>query len=501
MLALLLFVASCIAGFSLLHFDKYSLYYFGDAASHIVKAREFTDSHPHEIPIIGTVWLPLPHFLLLPFAAIDGLFFSGIAGAFVGIPCLVGTGVVLFLLVRAITGSSAIAFLMSCLYGLNPNVVYISLTPMDEPTLIFFVTLSGYALFRWLENASPSWFLLSSFAVLLASLCRYEAWPLVGFVAVAGSLKAYSLRNNSEKKEAVRIAVMSAVSTAGIIIWSISHFIVYGNPFAFTYGTYSALSSVYRESSQHLPSNVIATFGRAILVIFGPALLLISAAACLPRQTRQLNRNILLLLTFFIIPAAFILAAALAGYVGIDEWWWNWRYVLTLGIFFAVAGGVGLAKIFGKVKSFPARSAVVILLCVVPVLQLARPSIGVAVYKDAAKCIDGTARDAMNIGEQLPGIYNNGPVGLVTNPSTIVRIQIASTLPLKQFRIIQPFAVQRISDTTFSEQYLVVQKNEKPESELLFPPRDGSPNTFFSNFQLRYENATFALLERRAELN
>ncbi len=96
LLALLLFFAATASGIVLHNSDKYSFYYFGDAASHIIKAREFTDSQPHEIPFIGTVWLPLPHLLLLPFASIDFLFFSGVAGSFVGIPCLIGTGVLLF---------------------------------------------------------------------------------------------------------------------------------------------------------------------------------------------------------------------------------------------------------------------------------------------------------------------------------------------------------------------------------------------------------------------
>ena len=188
LLALLLFVTACTAGIVLHHFDKYSFYYFGDAASHIIKAREFTDFQPHEIPIIGTVWLPLPHLLLLPFASVDALFFSGIAGAFVGIPCLVGTGVLLFLLLRNITGSASIAFLMASLYGLNPNVVYMSLTPMDEPSLIFLVTFAGYALYRWLTTDSALWLFVCSIAVMLATLCRYEAWPLAAFIVVLNSV-------------------------------------------------------------------------------------------------------------------------------------------------------------------------------------------------------------------------------------------------------------------------------------------------------------------------
>ena len=129
-----------------------------------------------------------------------------------------------------------------------------------------------------------------------------------------------------------------------------------------------------------------------------------------------------------------------------------------------------------------------------PVVQLVIPSIGVAVYKDAAKCIDATVRDAMAIGEQLPGVYTGGSIGLITNGNYTVRIQISSSLPLKHFRIIHFSADQKIPDSTLlHEEYLVVQKNEAPESRLIAPSSPG----VIDNFQLRFENTSFALLERK----
>ncbi|MGA7160856.1 MAG: glycosyltransferase family 39 protein [Bacteroidota bacterium] len=494
LLAVLLFIVSCTSGVVLHHYDKYSLYYFGDAASHIIKAREFTDSQPHEIPIIGTVWLPLPHFLLLPFASIDSLFFSGIAGFFVGIPCLVGTGILLFLLVRNITGSTPVAFLAASLYGLNPNIVYMSLTPMDEPSLIFFVTFAGYALHRWLTTDSVSWLFSCAAAVMLATLCRYEAWPLAPFVIFVSILKV----RDAKKWDTTRIAALIAVCFAGMAIWFLSHAIKFGDPMKFTRGTYSTISDVYRESSQHLPFNIVVTFGRAILTIFGPVLLIVAAAGLTLLRHTKADRNTTLLLVFFILPMLFILAAALEGYVGIDEWWWNWRYVLTFGLFLTVAGGVGLVKIFNGIPSEWGRSIVAASLFAMPLVQLSMPSVGVAVYKDAAKCIDATVRDAIAVGEHLPGAYRSGSIGVIADENYVIRIQIASRLPLKQFRRIHFSADYKIPDSTFrSEQFLVVQKNQLPWSELLTASSPGGDNMLTENFQPLFENASFALLERK----
>ena len=498
LLALLLFFAATTAGVVLHHSDKYSLYYFGDAASHIIKAREFTDSQPHEIPIVGTVWLPLPHFLLLPFASIDNLFFSGIAGSFIGIPCLVGTGVLLFLILRSITGSVPVAFLMASLYGLNPNVVYISLTPMDEPTLIFFVALAGYALYRWLTTESALWLFSCAAAVMLATLCRYEAWLLAPLVLFTGTLKALPQWRESQRGKAIGTVAIAIISFAGIALWLSWHAIAFGNPFKFTMGTYSVLSTVYRGSEEHLPFNILVTFSRAIFIIFGPALLIIATAAFVPLRRRDAHRKTILLLVFFILPMLFTLAAAFAGYIGVDEWWWNWRYVLTFGLFLAVAGGTGLLEIVNRMPAAWGRSIVVGALLATPLVQLATPSIGVVVYKDAAKCIDATVRDAITVGEHLPGVCKSGSIGFIIDENYIIRIEIASGLPLKRFRIIHFSAGQKIPDSTLrSEQYLVVQKNQPLASQLPASSSPGGNTALLENFRLRFESTCFALLERK----
>ena len=178
-LAFFLAIVLCAAGIVMYRIDSQAFLYFGDAVSRLVKSREFIDSRHPGISNIGTVWLPLPQLLLIPFVSINGLFYSGIAGAVVGIPYLVGTGLLLFAIIRRITHSRPIAFFGACLFVLNPNVVYMALTPMSETSLFFFITLGGYALLRWLETDRMKWLLLCAAAVMMSTLCRYESWILV----------------------------------------------------------------------------------------------------------------------------------------------------------------------------------------------------------------------------------------------------------------------------------------------------------------------------------
>ena len=46
-------------------------FYYGDAEAHWNIAREILDSRTPGYDLIGTVWLPLPHLLLMPLARVD----------------------------------------------------------------------------------------------------------------------------------------------------------------------------------------------------------------------------------------------------------------------------------------------------------------------------------------------------------------------------------------------------------------------------------------------
>src|SRR3954471_14913999 len=76
--------ASLVSIASFLYFyshDKILLY--GDAVAHINIARRVFDSQFPGLSQLGTVWLPLPHLLMLPFVVSDRLWGSGIGGSLV----------------------------------------------------------------------------------------------------------------------------------------------------------------------------------------------------------------------------------------------------------------------------------------------------------------------------------------------------------------------------------------------------------------------------------
>src|SRR3954463_16162364 len=81
--------------------------YSGDAASHLSIARRVTDSRTPGIDQVGTVWLPLPHLLMIRPAADDQLWRSGLAGAIPSATCFVLGAAFLFAAAKAVFASRA----------------------------------------------------------------------------------------------------------------------------------------------------------------------------------------------------------------------------------------------------------------------------------------------------------------------------------------------------------------------------------------------------------
>ena len=84
---------------------------------------------------LGSVWLPLPHLLMVPFVARMAWWQSGLAGAIPSIGCYILGCIGIYRLARLWLGAgpSAVAVLF---YGLNPGLLYMQTTAMTEPLFL-----------------------------------------------------------------------------------------------------------------------------------------------------------------------------------------------------------------------------------------------------------------------------------------------------------------------------------------------------------------------------
>src|SRR5437868_9544747 len=80
-------LAACVSLVAFLfYFQHGAVLLYGDAVAHINIARRVFDSRTPGLLQLGTVWLPLPHLLMLPFLLSRWMWQTGIGGS---IPSLV----------------------------------------------------------------------------------------------------------------------------------------------------------------------------------------------------------------------------------------------------------------------------------------------------------------------------------------------------------------------------------------------------------------------------
>jgi len=215
----------------------YALYY-GDAEAHLNIARRILDSRTPGPDQIGTVWLPLPHFLLIPFAMHDAWWHNGLAGVYPSVACFVIAGMFLFSAARRVYASTGAALAVVLLFALNPNILYLQATPMTElPFLASLAALLWATL--WFRDSQSLWaVLIAAAASNAASLTRYEGWFLIPFVCV------YLLAVSKRKSHAI---LFGALASLGPLAWLAHNQYYYSNALEFYNGPYSAAAIYQRQ--------------------------------------------------------------------------------------------------------------------------------------------------------------------------------------------------------------------------------------------------------------
>ena len=108
---------------------------YGDAVAHLHIARRIFDSINPGFRQLGSVWLPLPHLLLLPFVQKMSWWQSGFAGAPPSMLAYVFGVVGLYRLARYWLQPAAAA-VGAAFYALNPGLLYMQTTAMNEPLFL-----------------------------------------------------------------------------------------------------------------------------------------------------------------------------------------------------------------------------------------------------------------------------------------------------------------------------------------------------------------------------
>jgi hypothetical protein len=252
-------ITCCVSVLAFLYFFRQGeILLYGDATSHIHIARRVLDSRTPGLDQLGTVWLPLPHLLMIPFVFSHSAWQTGIGGSIPSMLAFVFGALGVFRLVRGALPKNAAArfaaWFAAIVYVANPNLLYLQATAMTEPLyLALFIWATVYFsefvqatretgevanLRRSRKLSRCGWMLFG------AMLTRYDGWftaavfVLVAFIVLwiwTGNRAA--LWRSPLRPVFTRFLIIVALAP---VFWFVYNTIYWGNPLEFATGPYSA---------------------------------------------------------------------------------------------------------------------------------------------------------------------------------------------------------------------------------------------------------------------
>ena len=316
--------------------------YYGDAEAHLNIVRRIIDSRTPGYDQLGTVWLPLPHVLMLPLVANDALWRTGLAGAIPSAVCFVMAGAFLLASTWRIFRSRFASAAALAVFALNPNLLYLQSTPMTEP--VFFAALFAllYCTLWFAQSQRFTAVLCAAICAIAASLSRYEGWFLIPFAAVF-------ILFSAQRQRFLKAFAFAALATLAPLYWLAHNWWYFGNFFEFFNGPYSA-KAIYQRAldagmarypGDHDWPTALLYFGSAAVLAIGwPAC--VAGAAGLAGMFR--GRALWPLLLLALPPAFYVWSVHSSGLPIFipTRWphsWYNTRYGLALLPLLAFSAG------------------------------------------------------------------------------------------------------------------------------------------------------------------
>ena len=226
-------ISVLISLFSFLYYFQHGdLLLYGDAVAHINIARRVFDSLTPGPLQLGTVWLPLPHLLMVPFLWSNAMWQSGAGGSIPSMIAFVFGVMGIFRLVRGVLEAAPRTkpvaamggWIAAFAYGANPNLIYMQATAMTEPLYLAlyiwaFVYFAEFV--RSLPNdetagltpASRSALTRCGLCLAGTELTRYDGWFLAGFIGSAIVIIALRRGKNRDlRRHAIKFLLGIAVA-------------------------------------------------------------------------------------------------------------------------------------------------------------------------------------------------------------------------------------------------------------------------------------------------
>jgi len=238
---------------------------YGDAIAHLHIARRVFDSRTPRFSQLGSVWLPLPHILLLPFVQNYSWWATGLAGVVPSALAYIGSCAGIYRLARNWLQPTPAALAL-VFFALNPNLLYLQTTAMTEPLFLCEFIWIVVWLVEWRaaldDETTPAGSNLHStqpaprssvarttrlqifiaIALVAAIFTRYDGWIIA---LIAWSVVAFTLFRRDAAGDRARLAapafwLATIAIAAAPLLWFAYNSVCFGDWLYFARGPYSA---------------------------------------------------------------------------------------------------------------------------------------------------------------------------------------------------------------------------------------------------------------------
>jgi hypothetical protein len=397
--------AACVSFISFVYYFRHdALLLYGDAVAHINIARRVFDSRTPGLLQLGTVWLPLPHLLMIPFLLSDSAWQSGIGGSIPSMAAYaLGTAGIFCLVRSALTVDShpdlaarIAAWLGAIIYAANPNLIYLQITAMTESLYLAFFIWAVVYFSEFVQESSRegeseqglgrSSLMKCGLCLAAACLTRYDGWFLAAVMCVAalGVVLKSKVDHQSLRGSFAKFVLLAAAAPT---LWLVYNAIIYRNPLEFANGPYSARAIEQKNASATFQSHpgshdlpvAFSYFLKSAELSLAEgnwqklwvALLLVGTAAIL-----ILDRRMRPLLLLWVPVPFYTVSIAYSGVpIYLPAWWpfsfYNLRYGLQLLPAFSVAAAVSTYFLLRGARNKLAKTIVVSAALILPVASYA----------------------------------------------------------------------------------------------------------------------------------
>jgi len=222
---------------------------YNDARSHLDIGRRVVEGLKPGLAQLGSVWLPLPHMLMVPTIWNDFMWHSGLAGAIISMISFVATGVAIYMFLKTLGVGLLGRFFAVVVFITNLNILYLQSTAMTELLLLATMTVGSYYLMLWAKTDKYMYLIKSAIFIFLSTLTRYDGWFLFLFSIMLIFINTYIKKGVSARFEIFlqsfrdaknKIILFSTLGGIGIVLWFAWNLAIFKDPLYFVFGPFSA---------------------------------------------------------------------------------------------------------------------------------------------------------------------------------------------------------------------------------------------------------------------